>query len=388
MKVFISYSRHDAEFVERLDRELTRLGYDVWVDTGDIIAGGQDRWRRSIVAAIRESEATVLVLSPNSTTSENVERELSVAADNGKRVIPITYKPCDLPDGFQYELAGVQRIDFSKTEFQEGVRQLAVHLGPPGDGVAPVAAGVAAHPVAGATTTNRWRQPRVLAIAGVTVALLLIGGIVAATSGGNDSTASTNGLTVSASSVVPATTQSSAQTTDSLTTSPSSTNPTSTSPTSTSPATTAVVVTEAQPLPADPTRTFCVRANIDNAALHAAPGLSAKQIAAIPAGDCTTILLDNAPTSAGNIDWYHVQWNGIDGWTATSLALARCVRADIDNSALRSDPGLASPAFDRIPPGSCNVLLMEPTPTTAGGIAWLHVLWNGEQGWTAESNMA
>ena len=100
MKVFVSYSRKDAEFVARIQRDLTALGYDVWVDTEDILAGGQARWRRSIVAAIRDSEVMVLVLSPNSTHSENVERELSVAADNSKRVVPIVYQQTELPDGF------------------------------------------------------------------------------------------------------------------------------------------------------------------------------------------------------------------------------------------------------------------------------------------------
>jgi hypothetical protein len=130
VKVFVSYSRKDAEFVSRIERDLTGLGYDVWVDTEDILADGHARWRRSIVAAIRESEVMVLVLSPNSTHSDNVERELSVAADNFKRVVPILYRECELPDGFQYELAGVQHIDFARTDFNEGVRQLAAYLGP------------------------------------------------------------------------------------------------------------------------------------------------------------------------------------------------------------------------------------------------------------------
>ena len=81
MKVFLSYSRRDADFVDELSRRLTLLGYEAWVDREDIIGGGEDRWRRSIVRAIRESDAMVLVLSPNATASENVERELSVAAD-------------------------------------------------------------------------------------------------------------------------------------------------------------------------------------------------------------------------------------------------------------------------------------------------------------------
>ena len=130
MKVFVSYSRRDADFVDQLDRRLTELGYEVWVDRDDIIGGGEDRWRRSIVRAIRDSDTMVLVLSPNGTTSENVERELSVAAHNDTRVIPVIHQPCELPDGFQYELAGLQYVDFSTLEFDQALRVLVVQLGP------------------------------------------------------------------------------------------------------------------------------------------------------------------------------------------------------------------------------------------------------------------
>ena len=128
MKVFVSYSRKDAEFVDRLDRDLTTLGHEVWVDRSDIVGGGEDRWRRSIVNAIRDSEAMLLVVSPNSIASDNVERELSVAADNKKRVIPVVHQQCELPSGFEYELAGVQYIDFTTMEYDEAVAQLSAQL--------------------------------------------------------------------------------------------------------------------------------------------------------------------------------------------------------------------------------------------------------------------
>ena len=130
MKVFVSYSRRDTEFVDRLDRDLTMLGHEVWIDRSDLVGGGEDRWRRSIVNAIRDSEAMLIVLSPNSVASENVERELSVAADNKKRVIPVLLRPCELPSGFEYELAGVQYIDFATMQHDEAVSQLSAQLRP------------------------------------------------------------------------------------------------------------------------------------------------------------------------------------------------------------------------------------------------------------------
>jgi hypothetical protein len=131
MKVFLSYSRRDADFVDRLDQALTKGGYDVLVDRSDIAGDGEDRWRRSIAKAIRDSDTVVLVLSPNSTASESVERELSVAADSRRRVVPVIYRECELPDGFAYELAGIQHVDFTDGEFGDAARQLMAQLGPP-----------------------------------------------------------------------------------------------------------------------------------------------------------------------------------------------------------------------------------------------------------------
>ena len=70
----------------------------------------------------------LLVLSPNSVGSDAVERELSVAADNNKRVVPILLHDCELPIGFEYELAGVQRIDFSETTYPDALDRLATQL--------------------------------------------------------------------------------------------------------------------------------------------------------------------------------------------------------------------------------------------------------------------
>ena len=134
MEVFLSYSRRDTEFVSRIGRDLSARGFEVWLDTQDIVGGGIDRWRTSIVAGIRRSDVVVVVLSPNSVQSENVERELTVAAENRRRVVPILHQPCELPDGFQYELAGLQHIDFVVQSydraFDELLRQLQATVAP------------------------------------------------------------------------------------------------------------------------------------------------------------------------------------------------------------------------------------------------------------------
>src|SRR5687768_12368387 len=140
MQVFLSYSRRDSTFVRRLAESLEGRDVDAWLDTDELAATDEDRWRRSIVQGIRESAALVVVLSPDSVSSGQVERELTIAAETKRRIIPIIFRPCDLPDGFQFELAGVQRIDFSEQPYESALDQLVRRIGvlPPPENVTPV----------------------------------------------------------------------------------------------------------------------------------------------------------------------------------------------------------------------------------------------------------
>lgn len=62
----------------------------------------------------------------------------------------------------------------------------------------------------------------------------------------------------------------------------------------------------------------------------------------------------------------------------------RCVRQDIDFSALRNGPGLEFDLLDEIPPGTCDVPVFGRT--IGGGIRWLNVEYAGINGWSADSN--
>lgn len=75
--VFLSYSRRDQAFVDRLIAELERAGLDVWIDRDDIPGGAA--WEATISRAVRESAALVVVLSPAAAESDYVPKELSLA---------------------------------------------------------------------------------------------------------------------------------------------------------------------------------------------------------------------------------------------------------------------------------------------------------------------
>src|SRR5512147_1511163 len=94
-KVFISYSRKDIDFVRKLARDLEKAGYDVWWDFTDLRGG--DDWPRAIPAAIESSESVIIVISPNSTASEWVEKEYTQALSLRKKIIPVMLASCTVP---------------------------------------------------------------------------------------------------------------------------------------------------------------------------------------------------------------------------------------------------------------------------------------------------
>jgi WD40 repeat protein len=89
-RIFISYSRQDAsEMAAALRLEFERAGLSVWQDIS-ALEGGHDWWSQ-IEDALRAKTVQhfVLVLTPGSLGSQAVRREIRLARQEGKTVIPI-----------------------------------------------------------------------------------------------------------------------------------------------------------------------------------------------------------------------------------------------------------------------------------------------------------
>ena len=68
---------------------------------------------------------------------------------------------------------------------------------------------------------------------------------------------------------------------------------------------------------AAPAEALCVRADIDFAAVRAAPGTDNAEVGRIPPGTCGVVAV--ASDSSTGEEWLHVQYGGIDGWSAARL---------------------------------------------------------------------
>ncbi|HYX22635.1 MAG TPA: toll/interleukin-1 receptor domain-containing protein [Thermoanaerobaculia bacterium] len=122
-KVFISYSRDDAEWARRFAEALRKQSVEVWLDTWQIHAG--EPLRDAIEAGLRGSDAIVSILSESNAQRPNVLFELGVALGAGKLLIPII--PADL-EGSSVPFGLRSRRYLTKGAPDEAAREVAEAL--------------------------------------------------------------------------------------------------------------------------------------------------------------------------------------------------------------------------------------------------------------------
>ncbi len=148
--IFVSYSTRDKLFVDALVHRLEKAGYRCWYAPRDIAAGLA--WPEAISRAIREIPLMLLVFSEASNSSEEISRELTLASNNKRVVLPVRIENVLPGTALEYHLADRHWLDVYSLESEaaatcvlEGVRRYA-HLfdeQAPGQTPPPVNAGPA-----------------------------------------------------------------------------------------------------------------------------------------------------------------------------------------------------------------------------------------------------
>jgi WD40 repeat protein len=90
---FVSYSRRDRGFVDRLFKALEGRGRDLWVDWEDIPPTAD--WQAQIRTGIEEANDFIFVVSPDSIASEVCATELGIAEELNKRIVPLLVREVD-----------------------------------------------------------------------------------------------------------------------------------------------------------------------------------------------------------------------------------------------------------------------------------------------------
>jgi formylglycine-generating enzyme required for sulfatase activity len=86
-RIFISYSRKDMAFADRLEAALTARGFEALIDRAEIYAF-EDWWKR-IQALIGRADTVVFVLSADAVKSDVALKEVTYAASLNKRFAPV-----------------------------------------------------------------------------------------------------------------------------------------------------------------------------------------------------------------------------------------------------------------------------------------------------------
>ena len=119
-EVFISYASQNRDRILDLVERLRGAGVSVWIDQMGI--EGAAMWSQQIVAAIRDCKVLILAISKNSATSENVVKELALASEGRKRILPVFIEEADIPETMAYQLAGIQRVEFFEGNEEAGLK--------------------------------------------------------------------------------------------------------------------------------------------------------------------------------------------------------------------------------------------------------------------------
>src|SRR3984893_2607520 len=116
-KIFISYSRVDSTFAEKLCASLAARGFEAFLDKKDILPG--EPWKTRLEALILAADAIVFVMSPSSIASEICQWEVGRALELKKSVTPPYL--CVVPDDHAPEGLSARNYVFFDTYQRSGM---------------------------------------------------------------------------------------------------------------------------------------------------------------------------------------------------------------------------------------------------------------------------
>ena len=118
--IFISYSRHDKKIVHDFYEKFQSWGYKVWLDKDGIESG--DAFVSVIVKAIMESQIVVFFSSEHSNSSSWTTKEIALAVEEKKRIIPIKLDTVKYNDAIRFQLIDLDYVDYYSNKREAEIR--------------------------------------------------------------------------------------------------------------------------------------------------------------------------------------------------------------------------------------------------------------------------
>jgi formylglycine-generating enzyme required for sulfatase activity len=125
-EVVVCYSSKDREKVMSFVARLRSMGVSVWIDYGGI--DGALLWGQEIVENIEEARVLIFMASKSSVVSDNVVREVTLASENKKHILPLHLEPVKIPRSLKWQLAGIQHIELFRGDNESNFRAIARSL--------------------------------------------------------------------------------------------------------------------------------------------------------------------------------------------------------------------------------------------------------------------
>jgi len=116
-KLFISYSRRQTPFVDRLADKLEDNGYSLWLDYQSLVPAKP--WLEQIESGLNKADVLILVVSKESLASDHVKPEWQGALKLKKRIILLIFEAIPLP----LELQACEWVDF-RSRYNRSIKQL------------------------------------------------------------------------------------------------------------------------------------------------------------------------------------------------------------------------------------------------------------------------
>jgi hypothetical protein len=129
-QLFISYARRNEAQVLPVVDGLTRLGFRIWMDQTGI--DGATLWSQEIVESIGKSQVILVFASRDSFGSEFVIREILLASEERKPILPLYLEQVDIPSSVRLQLAGIQHLLLRSGQLEEDlgrIHQALIKLG-------------------------------------------------------------------------------------------------------------------------------------------------------------------------------------------------------------------------------------------------------------------
>lgn len=117
--VFISHSSNDRAIADAIKSRLEASSIRPWKAPDNILPG--QVWEEAIARAISECKITLLVWSADSQNSQQVKRELALAASMNKVIIPLRIQDLKPEGTFAYYLTNTHWLDAFSNDEESGI---------------------------------------------------------------------------------------------------------------------------------------------------------------------------------------------------------------------------------------------------------------------------